>query len=534
MQLPVYLDYAASTPVDPAVVELMTHCLRRPELAANPAALGHAAGRAAQALVETARAQVAALINAQPAEIIFTSGATEADNLAVIGAAQFRQSRGRHLVTSLTEHKAVIESCRHLATLGWRITWLKPDADGLIAPAAVEAALEPDTVLVSLMHVNNETGVIQDIAAIGAICRRHDVLLHVDAAQSAGREVIDVRAQQIDLLSLSAHKLYGPKGVGALFIDQERVRRVSPLLFGGGQELSLRPGTVATHQVAGMGEAFRLAAQRLPDEAQHVRALRDRLWAGLQALPGVLLNGHVRAAERTHTQCEHRGCGRREPLLQPRRSVRGQRFGLYQPEQRGLLCAACARSPGSARAELDPLFFRPADDCGRSRFRPRLRAAGRAASAQFQPRQRGGCLRHGLFERGCPAFRRAPACRDARARSGYAGVRRRGLCGAGCLGGVSGCGSMPAGCVALAWQAWGCPHVIAACSLAAERSPAAHPRNCGTFEPLSLRAPLDVPALKTGRLLFIQDALRKCLAAWDNGGQRIPFIRGIDGGGRTD
>jgi cysteine desulfurase len=292
MRLPVYLDYAASTPVDPAVVVLMTDCLRRPELAGNPAALGHAAGRAAQALVETARAQVAGLINAQPDEIIFTSGATESDNLAVIGAAQFRRARGRHLVTALTEHKAVIESCRHLAELGWRITWLKPDADGLIAPAAVEAVIEADTVLVSLMHVNNETGVIQDIAAIGAICRRRDVLLHVDAAQSAGREVIDVRAQQIDLLSLSAHKLYGPKGVGALFIDQDRVRRVAPLLFGGGQERGLRPGTVATHQVAGMGEAFRLAALRLPEEARHVRLLRDRLWTGLQQLPGVLLNGH--------------------------------------------------------------------------------------------------------------------------------------------------------------------------------------------------------------------------------------------------
>ena len=293
MQLPVYLDYAASTPVDPAVAELMADCLRRPELAANPAALGHAAGRAAQALVEAARVQVAALINAQPEEIIFTSGATEADNLAVIGAARFRQSRGRHLVTSLTEHKAVIESCRHLATQGWRITWLKPDAEGLIAPAAVEAALEPDTVLVSLVHVNNETGVVQEIAAIAAICRRHDVLLHVDAAQSAGREEIDVRASQIDLLSLSAHKIYGPKGVGALFIDQERVRRVSPLLFGGGQERGMRPGTIATHQVAGMGEALRLAAQRLPDEARHATALRDRLWSGLQQLPGILLNGHA-------------------------------------------------------------------------------------------------------------------------------------------------------------------------------------------------------------------------------------------------
>ena len=293
MQPPVYLDYAASTPVDPAVLALMTDCLARPELAGNPAALGHVAGRTAQALVEKARAQVAALINARPDELVFTSGATESDNLAIIGAAQFREVRGRHLVTALTEHKAVIESCRHLAARGWRITWLRPDADGLVAPAAVEAALEPDTVLVSLMQVNNEAGVIQDIAAIGAICRRHAVLLHVDAAQAGGREPIDVRAQQIDLLSLSAHKLYGPKGVGALFIDQAQVRRVAPLLFGGGQERGLRPGTLATHQIAGMGEAFRLAAQRLPAEAAHTRALRDRLWTGLQQLPGVLLNGHA-------------------------------------------------------------------------------------------------------------------------------------------------------------------------------------------------------------------------------------------------
>jgi cysteine desulfurase len=289
---PVYLDYAASTPVDPAVADQMDHCLRAPALAANPAAGGHGPGRAAAALVEAARGEVAGLINAAPAEIIFTSGATESDNLAILGAARFLAARGRHLVTSLVEHKAVVESCRHLAANGWRVTWLAPDADGRIDTSAVEAALRPDTVLVSLMHVNNETGVRQDIAALGTLCRRRDVLLHVDAAQSAGREVLDVRAAQIDLLSLSGHKIYGPKGIGALFLDRERVRRIAPLFFGGGQERGLRPGTVPTHQVAGLGTAFRLAAARREDECRHARGLRDRLWEQLSDLPGVLLNGH--------------------------------------------------------------------------------------------------------------------------------------------------------------------------------------------------------------------------------------------------
>ena len=204
MSLPIYLDYAASTPVAPEVAEAMTAALRSPELVANPAAGSHAAGRHAAAVVEVARAQVAGLIHADPDELIFTSGATEADNLAIIGTARFRQAQGRHLVTALTEHKAVLESCRYLASQGWRVTWLKPDADGRIAPAAVAAALEADTILVSLMHANNETGVVQDVAAIGSLCRQRGVLLHVDAAQSAGRLPLDVRALQIDLLSLSA------------------------------------------------------------------------------------------------------------------------------------------------------------------------------------------------------------------------------------------------------------------------------------------------------------------------------------------
>jgi len=295
VQPPVYLDYAASTPVDPEVADAMDRCLRDPALSANASAAGHGPGRAAAALVQEARSQVAALIRARPEEVVFTSGATEANNLAVLGAAHFLASRGRHLVTSLVEHKSVLESCRHLAGRGWRVTWLVPDADGLISPAAVAAALKPDTVLVSLMQVNNETGVRQDLAPIGALCRRHNVLFHVDAAQSAGREALDVQADQVDLLSLSAHKIYGPKGVGALYLNRERVPRVEPLLYGGGQERGLRPGTLPTHQVVGLGTALRLAGARMDEERRHGRALLDRLWSRLARIPGVLRNGHPEA-----------------------------------------------------------------------------------------------------------------------------------------------------------------------------------------------------------------------------------------------
>ena len=291
MQLPVYLDYAASTPVDPAVAGLMDDCLRGPAGIANPAAVSHAPGRLAAQTVETARAQVAGLIGAQPAEIVFTSGATESDNLAVIGAARFRRSRGDHVITALTEHPAVLESCRSLEREGFRVTCLAPDARGIVTPGAVAAALTEQTVLVSLMHVNNEIGIVQDVAAVGALCRAHGALLHVDAAQSAGRLPLDVRGQCIDLLSLSAHKLGGPKGVGALFLDAERIRRVEPLLHGGGQERGLRPGTVATHQVAGMGLACELARQRLATDVPMILALRERLWARLSVIDGVLLNG---------------------------------------------------------------------------------------------------------------------------------------------------------------------------------------------------------------------------------------------------
>jgi cysteine desulfurase len=289
----IYLDYAATTPVDPEVADAMVEALRSPALQANPASL-HEPGRIARELIEAARAEVAALIGAGADEIVFTSGATESNNLAIMGAARFRASRGRHLVTCAAEHPSVIGPFRALERHGFAVTWLVPGPGGLIAPQALAETLRPDTTLVSIMHVNNETGVVQDIAALGALCRERDVLLHVDAAQSAGREPVDVSAQRIDLLSLSAHKMYGPKGVGALYLDRRRIRRVEPLLFGGGQERELRPGTVATHQVIGMGVAARLAARRLGEDPPRLAALRERLWTHLGRVPGVLLNGDER------------------------------------------------------------------------------------------------------------------------------------------------------------------------------------------------------------------------------------------------
>lgn len=286
----VYLDYAASAPVDPRVVAVMRDCLSEPAGWANPAS-EHAYGYAAQQTIAVAAEQVANLAGARPEDVIWTSGATEANNLGVLGAARFFARRGKHVVAARTEHKAVLESCAQLQAEGFSITYIEPDRHGLIAPAAVAAELRDDTVLAAIMHANNETGVIQDIAAVGALCRERGVLLHVDAAQSAGKLPLDMHAQSIDLLALSAHKICGPKGIGALVLNPATVRRVEPLLFGGGQQRSLRPGTLATHQIAGMGEAFRLAAAAMDSEVPRMAGLRDRLWAALQTLPGVILNG---------------------------------------------------------------------------------------------------------------------------------------------------------------------------------------------------------------------------------------------------
>jgi cysteine desulfurase len=300
MTRPVYLDHAATTPVDARVAAAMARCLTLDGEFGNPASASHDYGATAGALVETARTQVARCVGAAPAEVIWTSGATEANNLAIFGVAEYYRDQGRHIVTARTEHKAVLDPCRELERRGWRVTYLAPDEGGLILPKQVGAALQADTVLVSIMHVNNEIGVIQDLAGIASICAQHgSARLHVDAAQSVGKCAVDFAGLGADLMSLSAHKAYGPKGVGALLVSRGAGRglrepvHLKALQFGGGQERSLRAGTIATHQVVGMGLAFELAHAALESEAHRLAALRERLWRGLASLGGVLRNGNA-------------------------------------------------------------------------------------------------------------------------------------------------------------------------------------------------------------------------------------------------
>ena len=292
IEVPAYFDYAATTPLDPQVARAMSECLLSPKTFGNPSSMSHEYGRSARALVETARAQVAKLIGAQPNCILWTSGATESNNLALFGLAHYHRDRGKHIVSARTEHKAVLDPLKQLERAGFEVTYLKPDTQGLVHPEQVAAALRSDTILVSLMHVNNETGVIQDVGAVGALCRERAVVLHVDAAQSAGKIPLDVEALNIDALSLTAHKVYGPKGVGALYLRRKPPLGLQPQIFGGGQEMGLRSGTLATHQILGMGKAFELAQTLMAADAERIETLRERLWEGLSALGGIELNGH--------------------------------------------------------------------------------------------------------------------------------------------------------------------------------------------------------------------------------------------------
>jgi cysteine desulfurase len=298
--MPVYLDHAASTPVDARVAARMGEVLKSDTEFGNSASASHDYGDAAAALVEQARRQVAAAVGAGPNEVVWTSGATEANNLGLFGVAHYYRERGRHIVTARTEHKAVLDPCRELERRGWRVTYLIPDRDGLLDPDQIAAALRNDTVLVSVMHVNNEIGVVQNIGAIGAICARHGgAWLHVDAAQSVGKCPVDFASLGVDLMSLSGHKVYGPKGVGALVVserkDGPRGGRVqlAPLLYGGGQERGLRAGTLPTHQLVGMGLAFDIAASISSSETVRIAQLQRRLWQGLASIGGALRNGSV-------------------------------------------------------------------------------------------------------------------------------------------------------------------------------------------------------------------------------------------------
>lgn len=290
---PIYLDYSATTPVDMRVAEKMCSYLTMDGVFGNAASRSHVFGWDAEAAVEEARKQVANLVGANPKEIVFTSGATESDNLAIKGVAHFYKKNGKHIVTCKTEHKAVLDTCRQLEREGYEVTYLEPEKNGLLDLNKLEAALRDDTILVSVMHVNNEIGVIQDIEAIGEICRNRKILFHVDAAQSPGKVPINLDELKVDLMSFSAHKVYGPKGIGALYVQRKPRVRLEAQMHGGGHERGMRSGTLATHQIVGMGEAFRIAGEEMLEESKRILSLRNRLWDGLKDMEEVYINGDM-------------------------------------------------------------------------------------------------------------------------------------------------------------------------------------------------------------------------------------------------
>ncbi len=293
MKLPIYMDYSATTPVDPRVAEKMMQCLTTEGNFGNPASRSHRFGWQAEEAVEEARAQIAELVNADPREIVFTSGATESDNLAIKGAAHFYQKKGKHVITLKTEHKAVLDACRQLEREGFEVTYMDPEPSGLLDLEKFKAALREDTVLVSIMHVNNEVGVIQDIQAIGEICRENKVIFHVDAAQSIGKMPIDLQELKVDLMAFSAHKCYGPKGIGALYVRRKPRIRLEAQMHGGGHERGMRSGTLPTHQIVGFGEACRIAKLEMAAENERILALRNRLWNGVKDIEAVQVNGDL-------------------------------------------------------------------------------------------------------------------------------------------------------------------------------------------------------------------------------------------------
>ena len=293
VKLPIYLDYSATTPIDERVAAKMAEYLTIEGKFGNPASRSHEFGWSAEQAVDLARQQVADLVNADPREIIWTSGATESDNLAIKGAAHFYKKKGNHIITVKTEHKAVLDTCRQLEREGFEVTYLDPEENGLLDLEKFKAAIRPDTIVVSVMHVNNEIGVIQDIASIGEICREKGIIFHVDAAQSPGKVTIDLSELKVDLMSFCAHKVYGPKGIGALFVRRKPRIRLEAQMHGGGHERGLRSGTLATHQIVGMGESFRIAKEEMATENERIRMIRDRLYNGLNDMEEVYVNGDL-------------------------------------------------------------------------------------------------------------------------------------------------------------------------------------------------------------------------------------------------
>ena len=293
MKLPIYMDYAATTPVDPRVAEKMMQYLTPNGIFGNPASRSHKFGWQAEEAVDIARNQIADLIGADSREIVFTSGATEADNLAIKGAAHFNKAKGKHIITCKTEHKAVLDTCRQLEREGYEVTYLAPESNGILDLDKLAAAMRSDTTVVSIMHVNNETGVIQDIEKIGEMCRERDIVFHVDATQSVGKLPIDLSKLKVDLMSFSGHKIYGPKGIGGLYVRRKPRVRIEAQMHGGGHERGMRSGTLPVHQIVGMGEAYRIAREEMATEIPRLLALKNRLWNGLKDIEEVYLNGSL-------------------------------------------------------------------------------------------------------------------------------------------------------------------------------------------------------------------------------------------------
>lgn len=462
---------------------------------ANPAAI-HAAGRAAAARIELARAEVAALVGATPQDVVFTSGATEANNLAILGHAQgWAALRGRagHLVSLATEHKSVLAPLRRLRAQGWRVTLLQPDRDGLLASEALAAVLEPDTALVSVLWVNNETGVVQDIAALAAVCQAHSVPLHVDAAQAAGK--LPVGAAGCDYLVLTGHKLGGPQGIGALVVAPARRAHLAPQIVGGGQERGLRSGTPAEHQIAGFALACRLAANELDTRVRHMSALRERLWAGLQDLPGALLNGHP----------VRRVCGILNVTFD---GIEGE--SLYAG-----LGDELAVSPGSAcdSATGEPSFVLRAMGRDREQAQSSLRFSLAPGSTTADVDRAIAAVRreHARLRQCSPAA--PPPTADwqaagARVVSGEAGGRRLGTW-------VRWHWRIVEGRVAEArFQAYGCPAVLGAAQHVADRLPGFEPGAPLPGSPASWLEAVNSPVEKLGRMLIIEDAAHAAIAAW--------------------
>jgi cysteine desulfurase len=488
----IYLDYAATTPVDPAVVQAMTACMGPDGDFGNSGSSTHRFGHRAAARVDKARAAVAALLSAEPDEIIFTSGATESNNLAVLGIARANGDRGRHIVTSRTEHKAVLDPCKRLEKEGFSVTYLTPDRSGRIDPEAIRTALRPDTILVSIMFANNEIGVVQDIAAIGAVCRERGVTFHTDAAQAIGKIDVNVSELPLDMLSFTAHKLYGPKGAGALYVRRTVRPLLQPVTFGGGQERGLRPGTLATHQIVGLGAACALARELQPSEAVRLATLRNRLWDGIAGLGGVHLNGE--------------GAARLPGILNVSfEGVEGESLVVGLEElaiSTGSACNSASAEPSYVLRALgrDTQLAQSSLRFSVGRFTTEADVDAAIAAVNREVRR---------LRALSPASNEVPASWDGSAvvsgEAGAAGqdtwIRFHLLVSDHVVKDAR-------------FQAYGCPHTVAVAAWIAGALPGRHREALQPGVPTDWARAHCVPVEKLGRLLVIEDAVQACLRDW--------------------